>query len=391
MEKSSSPMLDLPKAERVIPAVLPQRPVVIEADAERPRKPPIQAQPWHGWAIACAIAGAAYASQHLPVAPFRIVLESGAVRHPVGPALVAIVLGVLIRNTLRMPDAIISGSRAMSKRSIPWAIALIGAGLNLAVVASIGVASLSIVFGAIALAVIAALAAGRAARLRSRSSLLLASGTAICGNSAILAIAPIIKAREKEILVSIGVVNLIGLAFMVLLPAVGALVGMSGEQLGVWAGASIHSVPQAIAAGFAYPQPGAGEVATLVKLVRVAMLVPFVIVVTLLMANGNGGLHNVKVRKLMPWFIWGFLALAAANTFVQASGALPPEVATTLSSGMSWLNLTGGILLTISLGAIGLDVNLRTLTRVGKRALLVGVIASVAMAAGCYALIMLLM
>lgn len=351
-------------------------------------------RPWHGWAFSAVLAAAAYAVQFLPFPPFRIVLEGGVVRHPVGPAIIAIVLGVAMCNLLRLPDAVRAGSRILVKRSIPWAIVCIGAGLNLAVVATIGLSSLLIVVGSIAIAITVALLCGRALRLRGRTALLLSAGTAICGNSAILAVAPVAKAKEKEILVSIGVVNLLGLLFMLLLPVLGAMLAMSPEAFGVWAGASVHAVPQAIAAGFAYPGAGgAGEVATLVKLVRVAMLVPLVIGIALIAANGNGngGLRSVKLRTLVPWFIWGFLAMAYINTLVTGSEYLPETFAGAARSAMDGFNWIGGILLTVCLAAIGLDVDLRKLARVGKRALLTGIVASVAMASGALVLITILL
>jgi uncharacterized integral membrane protein (TIGR00698 family) len=364
----------------------------VPVDLADSRRSTLRLGPWHGWLLSSAVAGAAYATQYLPFPPFRVVMENGVVRYPVGAAVIAIVMGVVLRNLLPLPRTVGAGSRSIVRWAIPGAIVLIGAGLNLGVIASIGLPSLIVVIGSIAIALGAGYVACRALGLSSKLAVLLSAGTAICGNSAILAIAPVIKAREKDMLVSIGTVNLLGLAFMLLLPSIGGLMGMSPEAFGVWAGASIHSVPQAVAAGFAYPGEGAaGEVATLAKLVRVAMLAPLVLIIVMIFANGNGGVRSVRFSRLVPWFIWGFLALAVVNTVVHGTTLVPELISQTLTFALGRLNWIGGVLLTLSMAAIGLDVDLRQLSRAGGRAILAGLIAVITLAAGSFSLIAILL
>ena len=109
------------------------------------------------------------------------------------------------------------------------------------------------------------------------TSRLIAIGTAICGSSAIAAAAPVIQAKQKDIAISIACVNLLGLLAVFALPLIGSHFKLSDQQFGVWSGISIQAVPQVIAAGLSY-SANAGNIATLIKLVRVCLLGPFLIV-----------------------------------------------------------------------------------------------------------------
>ena len=128
-------------------------------------------------------------------------------------------------------------------------------------------------------------------KLWKRTALLIGAGTAICGNSAIVAVAPLIDATDEDLMLSMSTINLLGLPLMFLFPLAGAMLGLGDQAYGVWAGTSIHAVPQVVAAAFAF-SPGAGSIATLVKLVRVALLAPFTFVLAIAIrtaqADGRG-------------------------------------------------------------------------------------------------------
>jgi len=222
----------------------------------------------------------------------------------------------------------------------------------------------------------------------SNAALLLGAGTAICGNSAIVATAPLIDAQDDEIVLSIGAVNLYGLLAMLAWPLFGSWLALSSESFGVWAGTSIHAVPQVVAAGFAYSLDS-GTLATLVKLVRVACLAPMVFFLAFVHArrhaadNGNA-LLTVHYARLVPWFVWGFVALSAINTL----GLLP---ALAFRSSNAWgsgdeapylvhldslFTSLANLLLCMDMAAIGLEVNVRQLMAVGGRALIAGLLST---------------
>src|SRR6202000_1723303 len=110
----------------------------------------------------------------------------------------------------------------------------------------------------------------------------------------------------EDLMLSIGTVNILGLVLMFLLPAIGGLLHLRDEAFGIWAGTTIHAVPQVVAAGFAY-SAAAGALATLVKLVRVTLLAPFLFVVGYLYARRKGSQVSIQYARLVPPFVYGFL------------------------------------------------------------------------------------
>ena len=232
----------------------------------KPARPSI----WPGYAAALLIATAAYLVHYLPFAPFRVAGEFG-VRRPVSPAIIAILLGAVARNVLRLPHVILEGCKGIVRKIIPVTIVLTGFSLNLTSIEKVGARALVIILACIGVATGSAYVFGRMLKLWKRTALLIGAGTAICGNSAIVAVAPLIDATDEDLMLSMSTINLLGLPLMFLFPLAGAMMGLGDQAYGVWAGTSIHAVPQVVAAAFAF-SPGAGSIATLVKLVRVALL-----------------------------------------------------------------------------------------------------------------------
>lgn len=354
---------------------------------------------WPGITAAAVVGVAAYGLSQLPVAPFRVV-QDGLTRHPVDAAILAILLGLIVRNLVPLPKGLSAGCRRIVRQAIPAAIVLVGATLDLTQFRHLSnsLTTLAITVACVAVAVGSGYLGGRLLGLRPQLAMLLGAGTGICGNSAIVAIAPLIDAEDEDLILSIGTVNLMGLLVMLLCPVLGAMLGLSQWAFGVWAGTSIHAVPQVVAAGFAYGAD-AGALATLVKLVRVTLLAPLVFVVAFVAARRRAtGETTVKrpivhYARLVPWFVWGFVAFALLGSlgFIPTlrfeSMALtgePVEV-----SLVKVCKEIGKALLTLAMAALGLEVDLRVLVGVSVRALLAGVIASVALLGASLALVML--
>lgn len=351
-----------------------------------------------GFALAGGVATLAYLVHYLPVAPFSVAAAEG-IRNPVSAAMIAIVLGLLIRNTIVLPAAVNAGCKQAVKKAIPIAIVCTGAGLNMTALAGVGFTALAITFGCVVFSLASGYYIARALGLRSKTAMLLGAGTGICGNSAIVAVAPLIDAEDDDVALAVGTVNLFGLAAMLAWPVIGGWLALSDARFGVWAGASIHAVPQVVAAGFAYSSD-AGTLATLVKLVRVALLAPMVFVLALLYARhrrsgapGEGGM-TIHYARLVPWFVWGFIALALMNTLgllptlhFPLTGAFSDSTQQASVSVGPLLTNVGKVLLTIAMAAIGLEVNLRHLARVGGRAITAGLITTLAVGAVSLALV----
>jgi uncharacterized integral membrane protein (TIGR00698 family) len=358
---------------------------VVEPSAAAPARAWVKLVP--GYALSISIAIVAYLLHELPIAPFSVIGDGGVLRHPISAAIIAVLLGLLIRNTLVLPDSLKPGCKSAIKTFIPIAIVLTGGGLNLAVLATVGAKALGIVLICIAVALTGGYYLGRVCRLSHKTSLLIGAGTAICGNSAIVATAPLLDAEDDDIVLSIGTVNLFGLLAMLVWPALGRMASLGSDGFGLWAGTSIHAVPQVVAAGFAY-SADAGTLATLVKLVRVACMAPMVFVLALIhtrrhAADVSRSSLVVNYARLLPWFVWGFMILSAANTlgllpalsFRPAGflGASQP-ITVNLDQLCTW---AANLLLTMDMAAIGLEVNVRQLVAVGGQALLAGLLATI--------------
>jgi len=289
------------------------------------------------------------------VASFAIAVgETRVLGHPVIEALVvALLLGMLIRLVWRPIELFEPGIRFAGKEILELSVVLLGISVDLPLLVragpALGLAIVSIVVVGLALGRLIARGLG----LEPRLATLVACGNAICGNSAIAAVAPVIGADAQDVASSIAFTAILGVIVVLGLPLLIAPLGLTHYQYGVLAGLTVYAVPQVLAAAFPVSALS-GEVATLVKLVRVLMLGPVVLFFAL-RARGSRG-RAPSVGTFVPWFIVGFLALAAlrAGGAVPASWVAPTRVAST--------NLT-----IVAMAALGLSADLRSVARAGSR------------------------
>jgi uncharacterized integral membrane protein (TIGR00698 family) len=340
------------------------------AEIKPPRATP-KASPLPGYVLALGVTALAYVIHYLPFPPFRVTGVSG-VRYPLSAAIVAMLAGMAVRNLVRLPADVIESTRGMPRRVIPASIVLTGAGLNLAAIAAIGIRALLITLACLTVAMASSIWLGTVTRLFRKTAILIGAGTAICGTSAIVAVAPLIQAEDQDMLLAIGTVNILGLVFMFAMPLLGSSLKLSDQAFGVWAGTSIHAVPQVLAAAFSYSQ-SAGALAILVKLVRVALLAPLIFVLGIWHSRQAGARQaQIHYHRLVPAFVWGFLLLASLNT----TELLPVlQFRFGAYSTSSLLTNASELLLAISMAAMGLEVNIGQFFKVGGRAMLVGTLA----------------
>jgi uncharacterized integral membrane protein (TIGR00698 family) len=286
-----------------------------------------------------------------------------------------LVLAILIGAALRLvwtPSSLWApGVSFSAKTLLEVAVALLGATVSGAAVAALGPWLLLAIVGVVALAILGGYALGRAFGLPHAMALLVACGNAICGNSAIAAVAPVIEAEGQDVAAAIGFTAVLGIAVVLLVPVVGALMGYDATRVGVLAGLTVYAVPQVLAAaapaGLAAVQTGA-----VVKLVRVLMLGPICLVLGLLRSGKVEGAKRPRLHHMAPWFILVFLALMA----VRSLGWLPEAILPPLQVSVSALTL-------IAMAALGLMVDPRAVVRAGPRvaavaalsALLIGLLA----------------
>src|SRR3954462_9295360 len=307
--------------------------------------------------------------------------EEAAFGHPYVEALViAILLGIAIRGFWQPGELWHAGISFSAKTLLEIAVVLLGASISLGAIVASGPALLSGIVATVVAALAASYATSRAMGLPRRVSILIACGNSICGNSAIAAVAPVIGADSDDIASSIAFTAILGVVVVLGLPLFIPLLALTETQYGVLAGLTVYAVPQVLAATVPVSTVSA-QLGTLVKLVRVLMLGPVVVLLSLLRArlNVSGAAQRPGLMYLVPWFIIGFLLLAAARSMglVPASWLLPIIVAAKL-------------LTVVSMAALGLGVDVRVVGRVGGRVTLAVVISLVVLIAISIALIRLL-
>lgn len=291
------------------------------------------------------------------------VAEEHSFGHPYIEALViAILVGIAFRTTWEPGDRFRAGIAFSAKQLLEVAVTLLGASISLGAIAASGPALLTGIVATVILAIGASYGLCRLFGLPVRMAILVACGNAICGNSAIAAVAPVIGAQARDVAAAIAFTAVLGVLVVLGLPLFVPLVGLTEHQYGVLAGLTVYAVPQVLAAtvpvGLLSTQVG-----TLVKLVRVLMLGPVVVACSLLTHRlpQDGPAAAVKPRrpglsKLVPWFILGFLLLSALRSL-----GLIPDVA------VKPIRQVAGFLTIVSMAALGLGVDVRVLARVGVR------------------------
>jgi uncharacterized integral membrane protein (TIGR00698 family) len=296
----------------------------------------------------------------------------------VGAAVSAIVLGVLVRAVFQPGAAFDPGIRFTGKKVLQWSIVGLGFGLDLGEVARTGLESLGVMLGTLAVAFIAAWVLGRLLRVPGKLTVLVGVGTAICGGSAIAAVAPIIRPQDHETAFAISTIFLFNLVAVVLFPALGHWMGLSDAGFGLWAGTAINDTSSVVAAGYAYSQP-AGDYATIVKLTRATMIVPVCIAIAALVAWRGAGRDadapKPGLAKVFPWFIAWFLVASGLRT----AGLVPEAL-------LAPLHLAAVAMMVLALAAIGLSADLRRMRAAGARPILLGLGVWAAVAVGSLAL-----
>lgn len=300
------------------------------------------------------------------------------------PLVLAILIGAAVR-TLWRPDARFkAGIDFSAKTVLEIAIVLLGASVSAQTLLSVGPWLLFGIVAVVALIVPLAFLLGRALGLPPRMALLIACGNGICGNSAIAAVAPVIEADSRDVSASIAFTAVLGVAVVLLLPLLGHALTMGSLHYGILSGLTVYAVPQVLAAAAPMGQ-GAIQIGTLVKLVRVLMLGPVTVVLSLLASRlpeegRNPNAKGAPRKGLMPpLFILGFLGMIA----LRSAGALPHDALAPMSTAAT-------IFTVISMAALGLGVDVRAVAAAGPRVIATVTLSLVVLVALGLALVALL-
>lgn len=327
-----------------------------------------------GWALMLLVATA---STFLS----RLVKVGG--KHPVESVILAILLGMLLRNLNLVPKPCLPGIKAFEKVLI-LGIVLIGASLDFRTIGSQGSNMLIIILTTMVIGFSLIYFLGKIFRLSWALAILLTVGTTICGESAIAVTAPLIKAKEEETSYAIGTIALWGLAAIILYTKLAQILGVSDIHFGIFAGTAIHSTPQVVGAGFIFSDL-AGQTATAVKLVRNCFMVPAAFLVAIWhtkssLASQKIAGTRVNLTKAFPWFLFGYFIMAGMNTMGYFS-----------AQGIRVLGQAGKFLVLLGLAGVGLNTVFGAFKSVGIKPLIVGFLGALVVASSSLIMISLLL
>ena len=231
----------------------------------------------------------------------------------------------------------------------------LGFGMNVQSALQVGREGLGLTVASITTVLILGYLVGGWLKMPRKSSHLVASGTAICGGSAIAAVAPAVNASEKEISVSLGVVFLLNAVALVVFPFIGHLLGLSQHQFGLWSAIAIHDTSSVVGAASTYGNE-ALEVATTVKLARALWIIPVSLLSAFLFKN--------KGKKIsIPWFILFFILAMLANSYLPGISTVAPAITAISKSA-----------LVVTLFLIGAGLSVEKIKSVGWKPLILGII-----------------
>lgn len=303
----------------------------------------------------------------------------------VSEVFIAVILGLHVRAFIGFGKRFEPGVKFALQRILRLGIILLGLRLSLQDVVGTGLSALLLILICMTLALSLAYLLGKALKVPQRLALLIGVGTAICGNSAIVATAPVIEAKDEEVSIAVATITFYGTLAVIFYPIIGVLLGASDQVFGLWAGTAILDTSQVVAAGAAFSER-ARDVATIVKLVRNTLMAPLIVLIGLLyartMSRGEGAQRaRLSLGKIVPWFVVGFLILVLVRTAGVALGILPQDVGHpgSLTGAASFLKAVDEVskfAILMALSAIGLGTDMGAVRRTGVKPVLVGLITA---------------
>jgi uncharacterized integral membrane protein (TIGR00698 family) len=307
----------------------------------------------------------------------------GLPRSPVSPIMLAILLGMLLRNTTGLAEVFKPGVRFSLVRVLRAGIVLLGLRLSLGDAGSIGLRSLPVIIGCVAAALLLVTWLSRRLGLSARLGTLIAAGTGICGATAIVALAPTIEAREDETAYAVACITLFGVVAMLAYPfAAHWLFAGDGFAAGLFLGTSVHETAQVAGAGLVYQQyygdPLALDTATVTKLVRnLGMLVVIPLLGLLYHRQSGGPAASRPWYSLVPLFVLGFAGMSLLRT-IGDLGATPFGILEPAqwSAVVEIARHAAELCLAVAMAAVGLGTRFRDFAAIGPRPFAVGLFSA---------------
>lgn len=277
--------------------------------------------------------------------------------------LTALLLGMIVGNLVQIPETFQSGISFTSSKLLELSILFLAFSINYTHITQIGVMSFSIIAIMIVLILLFTYYLSIKVKCPGTTGWLVGFGTAICGSSAIAALAPSVTKNKEDIGIAMAVVNLFGSIGMIVMPFILIKTDLSTTQMGLLLGGTLHSVGNVAGSGYTISNE-VGEAAITIKLARVAMLSPALIFFNYLVNKNN--VKNWTEHFRLPWYLWSFIAITVISSFVQFPEGL-----------IKLMDTAGKVILTVAMGAIGLKVSFKKLYQSGRKGILFGLIVFV--------------
>ncbi len=276
----------------------------------------------------------------------------------INPMLFGLLIGIILGNFVKIPNEYNTGIQYTSGKMLEMSLLFLAIGINFTHINKIGASSFIFLSLAVLMILVISLVFTKKFNHGNYDGYLVGFGSAICGSSAIAAVAPTIKAEKSDVAISLAVVNLLGTVGMIVLPEILHYLNVSELRSGFILGGGLHSVANVSGAGFAMGEETARYAIT-IKLARVALLSPALILYSYFIKKDS--VKNWKEHFKLPWYVWSFIIISTFASFV----AIDPNI-------IKQSENIGKIILTIAMVAIGLKISIKTLFNTGKKSILFG-------------------
>ena len=301
-----------------------------------------------------------------------LAFEINHIQSAISPLALCVAFGFLVANLIQWPAIAAPATKLSSKTIMRIGVALLGAQVSVASLREIGLKGVITVVVVVTFTIFGILGLSRIFKMSGDLGLLIGVGFGVCGATAVAAIRPQTRATEEETSYAIALISLCGTLSIFLLPLIGHAIHLDTREFGSWAGAAVHDVGQVVATASVWGD-GADKYAIVVKLSRVCLLAPIVLILSIrhrrwLTSQGKTETASAKI-PLIPYFVLGFIAVATFHNLVDLNARLLADIV-----------FTSKLMLGAGLVALGSGVRWKAIRAIGPRPMAMGMIAWVIVA-----------
>ena len=298
----------------------------------------------------------------------------------VGGPVFGIIIGIVVAILLKKRAKFDSGINFVSKKVLQYAVILLGFGLNLQTVISVGSSSIPIIISTISTSLIVAYILTKFINIPTKIATLIGVGSSICGGSAIAATAPVIDAHDDEIAQAISVIFLFNVIAALIFPTLGDILNFSNNGFALFAGTAVNDTSSVTATASAWDSiHNTGtqvlDSATIVKLTRTLAIIPITLFLAIYNSKKNSNTNNFSLKKIFPMFIIYFILASVITTICNhfiGTGLITENIATIINKIFSFFKHLSKFFIIMAMVAIGLNTNIKKLILSGKKPLILG-------------------